>query len=86
MFRKHDLKGQNRKHRKQYVEMLRTWDGHLSGASLKEIAVELRGADTVKMDWADYNRALAKSIKRLLARAERLIEGGYKDLLRTADD
>ncbi|KZB56359.1 DUF2285 domain-containing protein [Thalassospira xiamenensis] len=59
--------------------MLQAWDGRQAGASQREIAEVLYGHRTVAEDWSAG--FLRTRVQRLLRGADRLVHGGYLDIL-----
>jgi hypothetical protein len=68
--------------RARLVETLRALDGRMAGASIREIASELYGADRVPAgrEWKSHD--LRSRTKRLVGNGFALMRGGYRDLLR----
>ncbi|MGH6866230.1 MAG: DUF2285 domain-containing protein, partial [Methyloceanibacter sp.] len=63
----------------RWTMLLRAWDGLQGGASQREIAAVLFGENAVRRDWtAGFLRT---RVQRLIRRAEKLIGGGYRQLL-----
>jgi hypothetical protein len=56
-------------------------DGKSSGASHRDIAQVIHGADRVATEWGDTDSPMRQKIKRDLARGRRLVNGGYLELL-----
>ncbi|HCV38826.1 MAG TPA: hypothetical protein DGQ94_08935, partial [Pseudomonas sp.] len=61
------------------LHTLQALDGTLAGASLREIAEGLFGADAVVADW-HADSALRARVRRLVRRGEALMRGGYRRL------
>ena len=61
--------------------VLRALDGSLAGASYKEIAVVLFGADRVRSDWGRDSDHLKNRIRRAVLRGKMLTAGDYRRLL-----
>ena len=61
--------------------VLRALDGSLAGASYREIAVVLIGADRVQANWRDDNDHLKNRIRRAVQRGRILMNKGYLRLL-----
>lgn len=61
--------------------VLRALDGRLAGASYREIAIVLIGADRVRAGWRDDNSHLKNRIRRAVLRGRILMRGGYRRLL-----
>lgn len=65
---------------RRWLMMLRAWDALQAGASQREIAAALFGEKSVREDWdAGYLRT---RVQRLIRSAEKLIGGGYRELLK----
>ncbi len=62
--------------------VLQALDGFLEGATLREIAIALFGAERVERDWDDDHRHLKDRARRAVARGKWLMEGGYKTYLK----
>jgi hypothetical protein len=60
---------------------LQAWDARVMGASQREIGILLYGADRVRCDWYDGADSLRSQVRRLLDHADRMIFGGWRDLL-----
>ena len=71
---------ERRAHR--WIAALRALDGSRAGASPREIAAALFGADTVRNDWDGASDYLRSRVRRATAAGERLASGGHLDLLR----
>lgn len=63
----------------RWAMLLRAWDGIQAGASQREIAATLFGENAVHRDWAAG--FLRTRVQRLIRGAEKLIGGGYRQLL-----
>lgn len=63
----------------RWTMLLRAWDGVQAGASQREIAAVLFGETAVRRDWAAG--FLRTRVQRLIRGAEKLIGGGYRQLL-----
>jgi hypothetical protein len=63
-----------------HMRALQALDGALSGASQREIAVVLFGADVVAQKWHADSELRAR-IRYLIRRASALMNGGYCRLL-----
>lgn len=61
--------------------VLRALDGSLAGASYREIAVVLIGADRVQANWRDDNDHLKSRVRRAVRRGRTLMNKGYLRLL-----
>jgi hypothetical protein len=64
------------------MKALRAFDGMQAEASHRQIAGALFGETIVRDDWSGRSDYLRLRVQRLLRFAERLVEGGYRDLLR----
>jgi len=64
----------------QELHSLQALDAHLAGASLREVATGLFGADAVAMGWHTDSGLRART-RRLVRRGEALMRGGYRRLL-----
>jgi hypothetical protein len=56
-------------------------DGKCAGASHRDIANIIYGADRVEADWPNPDSALRQRVKRHLARGRRIMSGDYRALL-----
>ncbi len=65
----------------RWVDALRARDARSCGASQREIAVLLFGARRVECDWAGPSDSLRSRVRRMLAHADRMVMGGWRDLL-----
>lgn len=70
------------KHAKRWTTALRALDGVKAGASHREIASVLWGADTVRDDWRSASDYLRSRVRRTVHVGEMLANGGYLRLLR----
>ncbi|MBH1755644.1 hypothetical protein CEE60_17225 [Stenotrophomonas maltophilia] len=61
------------------LHTLQALDATLAGASLREVAEGLFGADVVAADW-HTDSALRARVRRLVRRGEALMRGGYRSL------
>ena len=61
------------------LHTLQTLDATLAGASLREVAEGLFGADAVAADW-HKDSALRARVRRLVRRGDALMRGGYRRL------
>src|SRR3546814_15844203 len=59
------------------LHTLQALDATLAGASLREVAKGLFGADAVAADW-HKDGALRARVRRLVRRGEALMRGGYR--------
>jgi hypothetical protein len=66
------------------IAMLRVSDALSAGASQREIALELFGADAVARHWNGRSDAVRSRVRRLVREARLLAAGGYRQLLRRA--
>jgi hypothetical protein len=58
------------------------WDARAAGASQRDIASLLHGADRIAREWEGISDSLRSSVRRLLDHADRMVFGGWRDLLR----
>ena len=63
------------------MRILQALDAHLDGASTRQTAEALFGAERVKADWY-RNTPLRDQVRYLVRRGRQLMDGGYRDLLR----
>jgi len=61
---------------------LQAHDAVQAGASHREIAAALFGEKVVKEDWFGRSDYLRLRVQRLVRTADKLVYGGYRDLLR----
>jgi hypothetical protein len=66
----------------RWAEILRAHDARLAGASQRDIAAALFGPDRVRDDWAGSSDYLRLRVQRLVRAGDRMVGGGYRDLLR----
>lgn len=66
----------------RWMMALQAFDAMQAGASHRQIAGALFGEATVREDWSGRSDYLRLRVQRLLRFAERLVKGGYPDLLR----
>ncbi|SDF10380.1 DUF2285 domain-containing protein [Rhodospira trueperi] len=66
----------------RWADMLRAHDARLAGASHREIAAALFGQERVRDDWAGSSDYLRLRVQRLVRAGDRMVGGGYRDLLR----
>lgn len=78
-FRAQSFPPDPRRHRLMFVAQ--ALDGWLAGASYREIAVALFGAERVTADWTDPRRHLLDRVRRAVVRGRRLMTGGYRQFL-----
>lgn len=62
-------------------ESLLALDGKLAGASLRQIAELLFGADCVRKDWNEGSRYTRERTRRAVCRGLQLMDGGWRSLL-----
>ena len=67
---------------RRWAMALRAHDAVGAGASHREIAAALFGEKGVKEDWCGRSDYLRLRVQRLLRMADKLVNGGYRDLLR----
>lgn len=67
----------------QELHSLQALDATLAGASLREVAEGLFGAETVATSW-HADSGLRARVRRLVRRGEALMRGGYRRLLQNA--
>ena len=65
----------------RWIELLRTHDALVEGASQREIAAALFGSQAVHRDWRGHSDYLRLRVQRLAATARKLVDGGYRELL-----
>lgn len=63
------------------IRTLQALDAHLDGASIRQTAEALFGAERVKADWY-RDTPLRDQVRYLIRRGRYLMEGGYRELLR----
>ena len=61
---------------------LQAYDAVQAGASHRDIALALFGEKVVKEDWYGRSDYLRLRVQRLVRMADKLVNGGYRDLLR----
>jgi hypothetical protein len=64
------------------LTVLRALDGHLAGASFREIARALYGDSVVAEEWGADRRPIYFQVRRAVRRGLFLMRGGYRRLLR----
>jgi hypothetical protein len=69
----------------RWARMLQALDGVVAGATHREIANTIFGADVVRAEWRGASDHLRLKVQRLVREARRLAGGGYRDLLRGED-
>jgi len=62
--------------------VLRALDGHLAGASQRQIAVSLFGERRVEREWRDPGGFLRDRVRRAISRGRHMMTSGYLALLR----
>ncbi|MGC4252800.1 MAG: DUF2285 domain-containing protein [Sphingobium sp.] len=62
--------------------VLQVLDGYDAGASQRQIANALFGAERVKADWNGYSDYLRSRVCRAIRVGQSLRDGGYRNLLR----
>lgn len=67
---------------RRWAMALRAHDAVGAGASHRKIAAALFGEKVVKEDWCGRSDYLRLRVQRLLRMADKLVNGGYRDLLR----
>jgi hypothetical protein len=67
------------------LEVLRISDALEHGASQRDIAMALVGEERLERDWAGASDALRSRVKRLIRHARDMAGGGYRELLRKAE-
>ena len=65
----------------RWIKALRTYDGLCAGASHRDIAFMLFGADTVANDWDADSDFMRSGVRRIIATAKALAQGGYLTLI-----
>ena len=66
---------------RRWVMALQAYDAVRAGASHREIAPALFGERVVKEDWCSRSDYLRLRVQRLVRTADKLVNGGYRDLL-----
>lgn len=66
----------------RWVDMLRVHDAVQEGASQREIAVALFGAERIATDWHGGSDSLRSHVRRLIKLGQAMAAGGYRRLLR----
>ena len=69
----------------RWARMLQAHDGAAAGATHREIANTIFGADVVRAEWRGASDHLRLKVQRLLREARRLAGGGYRALLHGED-
>ena len=67
---------------RRWAMALQAHDAVRAGASHREIAAALFGEKTVREDWYGRSDYLRLRVQRLVRMADKLVNGGYRDLLR----
>lgn len=57
-------------------------DGSLAGKTYREIAIMIFGEERVAADWNGASRFMKDRTRRLVAKGQELMNGGYRELLR----
>ncbi|MES2255541.1 MAG: DUF2285 domain-containing protein [Pseudomonadota bacterium] len=65
----------------RFMLILQALDGWCAGASQREIAIALYGADRVKSLWNDPRSHMRDRVRRIIRRARFLLNGGYRSFL-----
>ncbi len=69
--------------RKRLLDMVRALDGHLEGATYREVALALYGAEAIaRFPWK--TSSVRGQTIRLVADAVAMMDGGYRKLLRAS--
>ncbi|KAA5603992.1 DUF2285 domain-containing protein [Roseospira marina] len=66
----------------RWLNMLRAFDARRAGASQRQIAAAIFGADRAAQDWAGQSDYLRLRVQRLVRGADHMAARGYRDLLR----
>lgn len=66
---------------RSWVMALQAYDGLRAGASHRAIAATLFGDGIVREDWSGRSDYLRLRVQRLIRTANKLVNGGYRDLL-----
>ncbi len=64
----------------RWLQILQVHDGRRAGASHREIAQALFGADRVQTDWNGRSDYMRMRVQRLVRAAEAVVRGGYRSL------
>lgn len=67
---------------RRWAMALQVYDAVQAGASHREIAAALFGEKAVREDWCGRSDYLRLRVQRLVRMADKLVNGGYRDLLR----
>lgn len=65
----------------RWILLLRVHDALCDGASQREIAIALYGADRVAREWSGRSDSLRSHTRRLIRDAQAMAQGGYRSLL-----
>ena len=65
----------------RWVLALRVHDALVEGASQREIAIGLFGAERVGEHWRGGSDSMRLNVRRLVGLARRLAQGGYRTLM-----
>lgn len=68
--------------RLEFRDALIALDGNCAGATRREIACVIYGHERVAAEWSDPAGVMKDRVKRSLKRGQRLVDGGYRALLR----
>lgn len=66
----------------RWIDMLRVHDAVRDGASQRDIAAALFGAERIANDWHDGSDSLRSHVRRLITLGHAMAGGGYRRLLR----
>jgi len=66
----------------RWAQMVQALDGLSAGASQRDLAMALFGADRVAAEWRGFSDHLRLKVRRIVREARRLVGGGYRALLR----
>jgi hypothetical protein len=67
---------------RRWTASLLAWDARAEGASQRDIASLLHGADRIEHDWNQASDSLRSSVRRLLDHADHMVSGGWRELLK----
>ncbi len=65
----------------RWRQVLRAFDARADGATQREIAIALYGADIVGADWRGHSDYLRSRVQRALRLGHELVQGGYRRFL-----
>lgn len=65
----------------RWIDLLRVHDALAAGASQREIAAALYGAERVAREWAGRSDSLRSRVRRMVRDARAMAAGGYRSLL-----